>query len=48
MEGYKAYRKAGKLYVDRVIAPMFTMVFRRRADGWYDGKVVDDSQITAL
>ena len=45
MEEYKAYRKEGVLYVDRLVAPRFTMVFKPVEGGQYDGKVLDDTQI---
>lgn len=45
MDGYKAYRKDGILYVDRTVAPMFTMEFTARKDGQCDGRVLDDTQI---
>lgn len=45
MEEYKAYRKEGVLYVDRLVAPRFTMVFEPVEGGQYDGRVLDDTQI---
>ena len=44
MENYKVYKKDGNLYVDRVVAPKFTMLFTPKG-GAYDGKVVDDTEL---